>query len=227
MIRQLFDQESFTFTYLIADPASKEAAIIDCVREQAGRDLALVRELGLRLTYILETHVHADHITGASLLRDATGAKIALSRDSRVSCADILLADGDELKLGSKAIRAIATPGHTASCMSYSFDQAVFTGDTLFFRDVGRTDFQEGSNEKMFDSVTNKLFRLPRDTLVYPAHDYKGHLMSTIGEEKDFNGKLGGGKLFSEFEKAMQEMKLGLPKKIHLAVPANLNCGRE
>ena len=211
----------------MADEESREAVIVDTVREQFDRDLTLIRELGLKLKYILETHLHADHITGASLLREATGAKVGISKAAEVNCADLMLEDGVELKLGRKTLRAIATPGHTDSCMSYHFENVVLTGDTLFVRDVGRTDFQQGSKERMYESITAKLFRLPDDTYVYPAHDYRGHRVSTIGEEKAHNSKVGKQRKFSEFEAEMNAMKLGQPKKIHIAVPANKTCGRD
>ncbi|MGE3261556.1 MAG: MBL fold metallo-hydrolase [Bacteriovoracia bacterium] len=227
IFRQLFDPESSTYTYILGDPLTQEALIIDSVREQAERDLRLLSELGLKLKYILETHLHADHITGADLLRSATGAKVAISRAAGVRCADIALEEGTELKIGTKVLRAIATPGHTNTCMSFFIAGMVFTGDTLFVRDVGRTDFQEGSNEKMFESVTRKLFALPDETMVYPAHDYKGNHVSTIGEEKAFNLKVGAGKKLEEFGSLMASMRLAQPKKIHIALPANLNCGKE
>lgn len=225
IFRQLFDQESFTYTYLLADPRTKEAALIDSVKEQAPRDLNLLKELGLNLKYLLETHVHADHITAAASLRQQTGAKIAISAIAGVKAADIQIKDGDELAIGEFRIRAIATPGHTNSCTSFYCEGRVFTGDTLFVRDAGRTDFQEGSPEKMFDSVTRKLFALPDETLVYPAHDYKGHTSSSIAEEKAFNSKFGGGKTLAQFKELMSAMKLAPPKKLHISVPANLECG--
>lgn len=225
IFRQLFDAESFTYTYLIADAQTRDACIIDPVLEQTERDLALIKELNLNLKFIFETHIHADHITGASMIRRETGAKIGLSKAAKINCADLSLEDGQELSLGNTTIRAIATPGHTNTCMSYYVGGMVFTGDTLFVRDAGRTDFQEGSNANMFHSITEKLFKLPKETLVYPAHDYKGQTMSTIDEEMAFNTKVGGGKTFQEFTIQMQAMKLAQPKKIHIAVPANLTCG--
>lgn len=227
IFRQLFDSESSTYTYIVACPSTREAAIIDSVKEHSARDLQLLKELGLKLKYILETHLHADHITGASLLREATGAKVGLSKVAGVGCADLALEDGQLLELGKERIRVLATPGHTNTCLSYSVGNCVFTGDVLFVRDVGRTDFQQGSNEKMFDSVTRKLFSLPDETFVYPAHDYKGNHVSTIAEEKKFNMKVGGGKSFAEFAELMAGMKLAQPKKIHIALPANMLCGKE
>ncbi len=226
IFRQLFDYETWTYTYLLADPETREAVLIDTVKEQVDRDYNLVQEMGLKLKYLLETHIHADHVTGASDLRDKTGAKIAVSEVAGADSADIPLKDGDELAFGTFKIRAMATPGHTNTCMSYYVDGMVFTGDTIMIRDVGRTDFQQGSNDKMWESVTKKIFNLPEDTVVYPAHDYKGFHSSTVGEEKQFNSKLGGGKSKDDFVKLMNDMKLGQPKRIHIAVPANLKCGR-
>ena len=225
IFRQLFDYETWTYTYLLADSEKREAVLIDTVREQAERDLLLLRELGLKLVYLLETHIHADHVTAAASLRAKTGARIALSAAAGVKVADIQLRDGEELAFGSHRIRCIATPGHTNTCMSYFCENRVFTGDTLFIRDAGRTDFQEGSPEKMYESVTRKLFSLPEDTQVFPGHDYKGLTSSTIGEEVAFNSKLGGGTTLAQFKERMAAMKLGQPKKIHIAVPANMECG--
>jgi sulfur dioxygenase len=223
---QLFECESSTYTYLIADPITKEAALIDTVLETVERDLKLVEELDLKLKYVLDTHVHADHVTGAGEARTRTGAKSAVSAGANVECVDISLNDGQELFLGNKKIKALATPGHTDSCMSYVFEGRVFTGDALLVRGTGRTDFQQGSSEKLFESVHEKLFTLPEDTLVYPAHDYRGQTASTIGLEMKLNPRLGAGKSKAEFVKTMSELKLANPKKIHEAVHANLACGR-
>lgn len=222
---QLFEPESSTYTYIIADKKSKEAAIIDPVINTVDRDVKLINELGLRLMYVLDTHIHADHITAASELRKRTQAKTAVSQDAGVSCVDIPLEDGQELTLGDKKITVIATPGHTNTCMSYYFDGMVFSGDALLIRGSGRTDFQQGSAEKLYESVHEKLFKLPDDTKVYPGHDYRGQTVSTIELEKKFNPRLGGGKTKDDFKKIMSELKLDNPKKIHEAVPANLLCG--
>lgn len=225
IFRQLFDYDTWTYTYLLADSASREAVLIDTVKEKVSRDVALLKELDLKLKYVLDTHIHADHITGASDLRKATGAKTAVSKNANVSCVDVSLDDGDELRFGAFSIRAIATPGHTDTCMSFYSEGMLFTGDVLLVRDVGRTDFQQGSKEKMWNSITTRILSLPEETLIYPAHDYNGHHMSTISEEKKFNLKFGGGKTKAEFFALMDAMKLGQPKKIHIAVPANLKCG--
>jgi glyoxylase-like metal-dependent hydrolase (beta-lactamase superfamily II) len=236
LFRQLFDAESCTFTYLIADEASGQCALVDTVREQVDRDAHLVEELGLRLVYVFDTHVHADHVTGAGELRRRTGARTLVAREDGPPCADEGLADGDEVTLGSLVVRAVATPGHTAGCLSYlvgerlgergetRFDR-VLTGDALFIRGCGRTDFQKGSPEVLYDSVTRKLFALPDATLVFPGHDYKGQTMSTIGEEKRFNPRLGGGKSRDEFVALMNGLHLPRPKKIDEALPANQACG--
>jgi sulfur dioxygenase len=222
---QLFEAESSTYTYLIADPESKEAALIDSVKETAARDLQLVTDLGLTLKYSLDTHLHADHVTGSGTLRQATGAKTGLAASANVDCVDLKLRDGDELPLGSKKIKVIATPGHTDSCLSYYFGERLFSGDTLLIRGTGRTDFQGGSAETLFKSVTEKLFVLPSETQVYPGHDYKGQTSSTIGLERKFNPRLGEGKTLGDFVKIMSELKLSEPKKISVALPANKLCG--
>jgi glyoxylase-like metal-dependent hydrolase (beta-lactamase superfamily II) len=223
---QLFDSESSTYTYLIADSHSREAALIDPVLEHTERDLRLIDELGLKLKYILDTHVHADHITGAGEIRNKTGAKTGLSKSAQVECVDIPLTDGQELFLGDKKIQVLATPGHTDSCMSFYFEDKVFTGDALLIRGTGRTDFQQGSAEKLYDSVHSKIFTLPDNTLVYPSHDYKGQTSSTIALEKKFNARLGGAQTKADFIKTMSQLKLADPKKMHEALPANLACGK-
>lgn len=223
---QLFEHESSTYTYLLADPESKDAVIIDPVIETIERDLNLVKELGLKLKYILDTHIHADHITAAGEIRTRTGAKSAVSENARVGCIDLSLKDGQELELGNKKIKALMTPGHTDSCMSYFIDGRVFTGDSLMIRGTGRTDFQQGSSAKLFHSIREKLFKLPDSTRVYPAHDYKGQTSSTIEMEKKYNPRVGMQKTLTEFETIMSELKLAEPKKMHEAVPANLACGK-
>ena len=223
---QLFEHESFTYTYIIGDNKTKEAAIIDPVIETIERDLKLLKELELKLIYVLDTHVHADHITASDEIRKRTGAKTAISAIAGLDCADVLLEDGQELKLGNKILKSIATPGHTNSCMSFYFEGRIFTGDTLLIRGSGRTDFQQGSSEKLYQSVHQKLFLLPNETLVYPAHDYSGFTSSTIGLEKKYNPRLGESKSMDDLKKIMSELKLSYPKKIEQALPANLKCGK-
>lgn len=222
---QLYEAETSTYTYLLADPVSREAVLIDSVLETVERDLKLINEYGYQLKYVLDTHIHADHITGAGEIRKRTGAKTVVSSKAGVSCVDVPIADGDVLKFGSYSIRALETPGHTNSCMSFYIDGKVFTGDALLIRGTGRTDFQQGSAEKLYDSITGKIFQLPEDTIVYPGHDYRGQTTSSIAMEKKFNLRIGGGKTKAEFVQIMSELKLANPKKIHEAVPANMACG--
>ncbi|WPE16161.1 MBL fold metallo-hydrolase [Candidatus Thioglobus autotrophicus] len=225
IFRPLFEKESSTYTYLLADSKTKEAVIIDAVSETKQRDIGLIEELGLKLKYIVETHVHADHITSSCPLKQKfTEAKIVLGEANSVACADILIKDGESLKFGEYQINALSTPGHTDGCMSYVIGDKVFTGDALLIRSCGRCDFQGGSAEKLFDSIS-RLFTLPDETYVYPAHDYGGRTVSTIWEEKAFNEMIGGGVERAEFVRRVNAMELSLPAKIHVAVPANQVCG--
>ncbi len=226
LFRQLFDAESSTYTYLLADPKTRAGVIVDPVLEQMARDVKLLRELGIRLKYILDTHVHADHITGADALREATRAKVGVGEASGVRSADVKLADGESLLIDSFRITALSTPGHTAGCTSYYTPGMVFTGDALFIRGTGRTDFQQGSAELLFDSIRQKLFTLPDDTLVFPGHDYNGQTCSSIQEERLCNPRVRDEVSKPEFVSLMKSLKLPEPKRLHEAVPANLNCGR-
>lgn len=233
LFRQLFDNESSTYTYLLADEARGEAILIDPVRELLERDLKLLEELGLKLRLALDTHVHADHVTAAGMLRARTGCETAVSAEAGAACADLRLTDGTILEVGAIQIQALHTPGHTSGDMTYVVrdtnqpDAAprAFTGDTLLIRGCGRTDFQQGDSRSLYASVHERLFALPDQTRVYPAHDYKGRTMSTIAEERAHNPRLGGGKTLEEFVTIMEELKLSQPAKIHEAVPANLQCG--
>lgn len=225
IFHQLFEAESSTYTYIIADKKSKEAAIIDPVLETVDRDIKLIEELGLKVIYALDTHIHADHITGAGELRKRLGIKTAVSTKADVPCVDIQLEDGQELLLGDKTIKVISTPGHTNTCLTFAFEGMIFTGDALLIRSCGRTDFQQGDSEKLYQSVREKLFKLPEETIVYPGHDYRGHTSSTVGIEKKYNARLKEDITLADFKKIMSELKLANPKKIHEAVPANLACG--
>ena len=224
IFRQLFDAETSTFTYLVADPVTRQAALIDPVLEQVDRDLALIGELGLCLSRVLETHVHADHVTGASSLRERTGA-ITVAGNKAAPCADLHVKHGDVVALGALEIKVLATPGHTDDSVSYLVGDRVFSGDALLIRGTGRTDFQNGSAEALYDSITGVLFALPDPTRVYPAHDYRGHTVSTIGEEKRSNPRLAG-KDKAAFVATMNALHLPPPKRLQEAVPANQACGK-
>ncbi|MBW4615564.1 MAG: MBL fold metallo-hydrolase [Desmonostoc vinosum HA7617-LM4] len=226
LFRQLFDQESSTYTYLIGDRSIKVAILVDPVLEQVERDLQLLRELGLTLRYCLETHIHADHITATDRLRKLTGCLGILPQKAEATCADRYVADGNILHIGDVEMQAIATPGHTDSHMAYLVNSThLLTGDALFIRGCGRTDFQNGDAGSLYDAVTHKLFTLPDDTLVYPAHDYQGQTVSTIGEEKLWNPRFAEHSR-NQFIELMNNLDLPNPKKMMEAVPANQNCGR-
>lgn len=225
IFHQLFEKETSTYTYLLADSETREAVLLDPVIEMVDRDLGLIKDLNLNLKYILDTHVHADHITASGEIRKRTGAKTGVSSAYDMSCVDLHIEDGQEIKFGKHTIRAIHTPGHTSGCLSYQLDNMLFTGDALLVRSCGRTDFQEGSSEKLFHSVREKLFSLPEDTIVYPAHDYKGFTKTTIGHEKKLNPRLNVSIPVEKFIEIMANLKLAYPKKIQEAVPANLECG--
>lgn len=226
IFHQMFEAESSTFTYLLADREKKEAILIDSVVETVDRDLKLISELGLTLKYVLDTHIHADHVTGAGEIRNRLKhVKTAVPKNANVPCADILLSEGNELNFGTFTINVLETPGHTDASLSFICEDMVFTGDALLIRGTGRTDFQSGSAEQLYESVTGKLFKLPPDTKVYPAHDYKGFTSSTIEMEKQHNPRLGSGKSKADFIRIMSELKLAYPKKIDVALPANLACG--
>lgn len=230
IFRQLFDRETSTYTYLLADEATREALLIDPVREQIERDLQILAELELKLVHTLETHVHADHIAGSGMLRQRVGSRSIMSEDAGADCADVMARDGQRFELGTIRIEARKTPGHTNGCVSFVVDapgetKRVFTGDAVLIRGCGRTDFQGGDSGRLFESVHTQLFTLPDDTQVFPAHDYRGHTMSTIAEEKKHNPRLGGGRSKDEFKAIMAELDLAQPKHIDEAVPANLSCG--
>tara|TARA_Y100001934_G_scaffold252173_1_gene315998 strand:+ start:123 stop:824 length:702 start_codon:yes stop_codon:yes gene_type:complete len=229
LFRQLFDSETCTFTYLLADERSKEAVLIDPVIEKVERDLQLLNELSLSLKYIIETHVHADHITGAALLKEKTGAQTMVSQNAGVENADRTVKTGDTISFGDSHLQVRETPGHTSSCMTLVWEmhgrKIAFTGDALFIRGCGRTDFQEGSPNTLYKSVHEQIFSLPDDTLIYPGHDYKGHTRSTVAEEKQFNPRLKLANDENAFADIMNGLNLAYPKKIDTALPANLRGG--
>ena len=227
IFRQLFDPQSSTYTYLLGDSRSGEALLIDPVFEQAQRDAAIIGELGLRLLWTLETHIHADHVTGASLLKRRLGSRIALSEKSTAEGADRALAHGDKLLFGERHLEVRATPGHTDGCLTYVLDDhsMAFTGDCLLIRGCGRTDFQGGSAGKLFRSVHDQIFSLPGACLLYPGHDYRGSTVTTVAEEARFNPRLGGALSEADFTGYMRNLNLAHPKKMDIAVPANLKCG--
>lgn len=222
---QLFDPDSFTYTYILRSENGKEAVLVDPVDRHWERDLLQLERLGLKLVYVLETHAHADHITSAGNLCKLTGAKSVVPSASGIELADVRVSDGDTIRFGeSEEIRVLHTPGHTAGSTSYLWRANLFTGDTLLINGCGRTDFQSGSAETLFDSVTGKLFALPDDTLIWPAHDYKGQSVSTIGWEKQNNSRLANREKQS-FVAIMDNLDLPRPKMLDVAVPANRNLG--
>jgi sulfur dioxygenase len=226
LFRQLFDATTSTYTYLIADPQTKEALLVDPVLEQVDRDRQLLSELGLTLKYCLETHIHAEHITGTAKLREATGCAGIVPEHAQAACADRFIKHGEVLQVGRVKVEAIATPGHTDSHMAYLVNKThLLTGDALFIRGCGRTDFQSGNAGTLYDSVTQRLFNLPDTTQVYPGHDYRGYTVSTIGEEKQWNPRFLG-RDRENFIQFMASLNLPNPQKIMEAVPANERCGR-
>ncbi len=227
LFRQLFDRESCTYTYLLADEESGDAVLIDPVRELIDRDVQTLQELGLTLRYTLDTHVHADHVTASGLLRQRLGSESVLSARGDVACVDVAVQDGDVIPFGAHRIEVRATPGHTDTCTSYYVPalSAIFTGDALLIRGCGRTDFQQGDPEVLYRSIHEQIFTLPDATWIYPAHDYKGRTVSTVGEEKAHNPRVGGGKTVQEFTAIMDNLNLAPPQKLHEAVPANQRCG--
>lgn len=227
LFRPLFDPESSTYTYLLADEATRKAVLIDPVIEQVDRDLALLSELGLELEWALDTHVHADHVTALGSLRQKTGCKTALSERAGTGWPDVLLRQGLRVAFGARWLEVRETPGHTNGCLSFVLDDQskVFTGDAILIRGCGRTDFQQGDAATLYKSIHEQIFTLPDACEIYPAHDYKGRLLSTVGEEKALNPRLGAGKSQAAFVEIMKNLQLAYPKKINVAVPANLKGG--
>lgn len=226
IFRQLFEAQSSTYTYLLVDPATMDAVLIDPVLETVARDAEIVRDLGANLTSIINTHVHADHITGSGALKTLFPGSVSVISLLSTGNADVHVNNGDEIKFGGRSLLCLSTPGHTAGCFTFLLDDfsRVFTGDALLIRGCGRTDFQGGSSDSLYDGVHSQILQaLPSGTLVYPAHDYKGNTCSSVGEEKSLNPRLSKSK--TEFIEIMEGLNLPPPKKLDISVPANLRCG--
>ncbi len=224
IFRQMFDGASSTYTYLLANHLGGEALIIDPVLEKVDRYIQLLGELNVKLVKAIDTHVHADHITGLGALRDRTKCITVMGKESHVDVVSMRVADGDSIDIEGLSLKAIYTPGHTDDSYSFVMNDRVFTGDTLFIRGTGRTDFQNGDPAQEYDSIFNKLLNLPDDTLVYPAHDYKGDTVSTIGEERAFNPRLQVSSA-QDYIDLMTSLDLPNPNLMDVAVPANLKIG--
>jgi sulfur dioxygenase len=225
IFRQLFDHQSSTYTYLLGDRAGGEALLIDPVLENVDRYATLVEQLGLRLVVAVDTHIHADHITGLGALQDTLGCATAMGERSRAECVSHRLREGERLRVGGLSLDVLYTPGHTDDSYSLVLPDRVLTGDTLLIRGTGRTDFQNGDPCAQYDSLFNKLLRLPEETLVYPAHDYNGMTVSTIGEERHHNPRLQV-RDAAEYAALMNGLDLDDPRLMDVAVPANQTCGR-
>src|SRR5262245_115704 len=224
IFRQLFDSVSSTYSYLLANRRGGEALIIDPVLERVDRYLQLIKELDVRLVKAVDTHLHADHITGLGALRDHTRCITVMGEKSSVDVVSMRVAEGDKLQVEGVSLDVLYTPGHTDDSYSFLLRDRVFTGDTLLIRGTGRTDFQNGDPRAQYDSIFNKLLRLPDDTLVYPAHDYKGDTVSTIGEEKAFNPRLQVQSV-DQYVDLMSRLNLPNPKMMDVAVPSNMRQG--
>jgi len=229
IFRQLFEPVSSTYTYLVACSETREAVLIDPVLEAVDRDLALLKELGLTLKYTIETHIHADHVTSAARLRDETGSRAAVPEKSGAAHVDLPVREGEPIRVGNLELEPLYTPGHTDDHHAYLLrgdgGYRIFTGDALMIDGCGRTDFQNGDPATLYRSVHGKIFSLPGDTLVYPGHDYQQRFVSSVGQERARNPRLGGGKSIDEFIAIMAGLNLPRPKKMDVAVPANRECG--
>ena len=229
IFRQLFEPVSSTYTYLVACSETREAVLIDPVLEAVDRDLALLKELGLTLKYTIETHIHADHVTSAARLRDETGSRAAVPEKSGAAHVDLPVREGEPIRVGNLGLEPLYTPGHTDDHHAYLLrgdgGYRIFTGDALMIDGCGRTDFQNGDPATLYRSVHGKIFSLPGDTLVYPGHDYQQRFVSSVGQERARNPRLGGGKSIDEFIAIMAGLNLPRPKKMDVAVPANRECG--
>lgn len=228
LFRQLFDSTSSTYTYILGCNDTQEAIIIDPVFEQHTRDTAMLRELDLTLSYSLDTHVHADHVTGSWLMKESENAKIALAGNSGATGVDVGLEDGMELVFGNCSMTAHSTPGHTDGCFTFVTGEQTmaFTGDCLLIRGAGRTDFQSGNVHTLWESIREKIFSLPDECLLYPGHDYMGRTVSTVTEEKKFNPRIGGDAREEDFAGYMNNLGLPHPKQLDIALPANLRSGK-
>ena len=228
LFRQLFDADTGTFTYLLADVPSRKGLLIDSVFEQHGRDLALIRELGIDLVASIDTHAHADHVTGSWLMHEATGSAIGLAAVARAENVNLPLAHGDRVAFGSRFVEVRATPGHTDGCLTFVLDDQsmAFTGDALLVRGCGRCDFQQGNAHTLWSSITEQILSLPDACLLYPGHDYTGRTVTSVAEEKAFNARLGGDATERDFVGHMENMKLPHPHKIAEALPGNLRSGK-
>jgi sulfur dioxygenase len=229
IFRQLFEPRSSTYTYLIGCPDTRQAVLIDPVLDAVERDLLLVQDMGLTLAYTLETHVHADHITSAARLRSLVGSKVACPEIDGLAEADLGVSEMAPLDVGAIRLKPLFTPGHTDAHHSYLAEDPdairVMTGDALLIDGCGRTDFQGGCAETLYHSIHNKIFTLPDDALVYPGHDYHHRHVSSVGEQRKRNPRLGGGKTVEEFVAIMAALELPYPEKMDVAVPANQRCG--
>jgi sulfur dioxygenase len=228
IFRQLFDSKSSTYTYLLGCEETREAVVVDSVFEQHARDTALIRELGLNVRYVLDTHCHADHVTGAWLMREVLNARTVLSGRCAADNVDIAVSHGDVLAFGNCSLTVRATPGHTDGCVTYvtNNEGMAFTGDCLMIRGAGRTDFQAGDIPEMWRSIHEQIFTLPDECLIYPGHDYLGRTVSTVLEEKKFNPRIGGDAREEDFTGYMENMNLPHPRLIDIALPANMKGGR-
>lgn len=226
IFRQLFDPLSCTYTYLLGCEHTRQAVLVDPVMASLERDLAELRALGLTLAYSVETHIHADHITAARELKRSTGSRIAAPACDQLPCVDFGIEEDRPLRAGEIFLRPLHTPGHTDGHFSYLLEDRVLTGDALLIDSCGRTDFQNGDADILYRSVTEKLFSLPDECLVYPGHDYHGKLVSSIGREKRHNPRLGGGIGPEQFRAIMANLDLPYPKLIDFALPGNRECGR-
>lgn len=224
-IRILFDRSSCTFTYLVYDPLSKDALIIDPVIDHHDRDLTVIKELHLNLKYIFDTHIHADHITGARALKEVTRARYIVGKQNKVEGLDEVLEEGSVVALGAHFLTALFTPGHTDGCTCLYGNKMVFTGDTLLYRGCGRTDLQNGNAETLYKSIQDKLYTLPDDTKVYPGHNYNGFSWTTIGEEKRLNPRITSSQTLEAFKKIMAKLDLAPPKMMDQALHSNKRGG--